>query len=302
MPYPSETWISAFTSTLQIVADELRAYYAQMTGFLNTEHNEDGSHADVTADSLDVSGPGSFDENVTADADGSLPVAIGQVGTAPAGGLDIGGKWRIVAALSTSPGSGADYELQLWDLTNETAGPVLRVVYDSVDVILMAGAGSTKAWKLGTSSARVKELNVLTANVITALNLGGNPVGTRQTLAYTDTNFTGNVAGNADWVVDDPDEVISYSRTGDQATFNFFVAASDVANSPTQLRIATGLTAAVRCDGVCTLVDAGGAAVQAQAFISAGGTTINIEKNGGAAFTNTAGDNTNVVGQITFWV
>jgi len=78
-----------------------------------------------------------------------------------------------------------------------------------------------------------------------------------------------------------------------------------VANAPTQLRIAIpgGFVAAVRMDGSRPVLRDAGTFVDGQVFVAAAGTTINIERDGGAAFTNTGGgNNTNVVGEIEFEV
>lgn len=52
MPYPGETFINAFGAGLSVVADELRQYYALMQGYLSAEHNDDGTHGNITAKSL----------------------------------------------------------------------------------------------------------------------------------------------------------------------------------------------------------------------------------------------------------
>lgn len=121
-------------------------------------------------------------------------------------------------------------------------------------------------------------------------------------VAFNAANFTAS-AGN--WTVDAGDQItLRYTLIGKTMIVAFTIAGTDVSAAPTQLRIAIpgGLTAAQRMDATCTIVNAGAAAEQGQIFVAAAGTTINIERNGGAAFTTTAGDNTNVVGQIAFEV
>lgn len=79
MPFPSESFVSTFAATAHVVGDELRAYYAQLTGWLGLEHDERGRHTDITATSIAVAGDGTFNGTVTADADGT-PVEMGAIG------------------------------------------------------------------------------------------------------------------------------------------------------------------------------------------------------------------------------
>src|SRR3954464_6122280 len=177
MPFPSFNDLNAFTAEQQL---QLQQFGASLQGYLSNEHKDSGAHAAVTADSLSSIG------NVTADSDGRLPVVIGPLGTgvSPGGvgdaGVNIGGKWYVRAQASSSPGAGTDYELQFWDLTNDATAAACRLVYASDGWRLMHGNASTKTLKLGTSSKRIDEVNVLTANVITALNLLGNASGLHQ--------------------------------------------------------------------------------------------------------------------------
>jgi hypothetical protein len=167
MPFPSGTYINQIQD--YAVRAELETLYSLFQGYLATEHKDSGAHAAVTADSLSTIG------NVTADSDGRLPVVIGPFGTGiSAGGLgdaglNIGGKWHLRAKVSSAPGTGQDYELELWDLTNDAIDAALRVVYDGTVWRLMNG-GSTKDFALGTSSRRVSSIDVLTATVVTECN------------------------------------------------------------------------------------------------------------------------------------
>lgn len=52
MPYPGETYITLFSDSLQIVAQELRQFYALLTAYLSVEHTSNGTHGLVTATSL----------------------------------------------------------------------------------------------------------------------------------------------------------------------------------------------------------------------------------------------------------
>jgi hypothetical protein len=117
MPYPGETFITAFGPALSIVAQELRQYYALVQGWLSADHLEDGTHGNIRGRSLTLTantatgatgnlsadGTGDFDGNVTADADGD-PVIIGGFGAGIGQGIDLRNgttiaksRWQIVA-------------------------------------------------------------------------------------------------------------------------------------------------------------------------------------------------------------
>lgn len=57
MPFPGPTYLTELsTPELSPVYKESLAFSAVNTQFLSAQHKSDGSHSDVTADSLDVSG------------------------------------------------------------------------------------------------------------------------------------------------------------------------------------------------------------------------------------------------------
>src|SRR5688572_29141251 len=98
MPFPSGTYLTELTGR---VRDEFEYLYAQFQSWLNVEHKASGQHGAIHADSLTLTanastgatgdvvsdGVGTFDGNVTADADG-LPVIIG-AHTGGASGIDM---------------------------------------------------------------------------------------------------------------------------------------------------------------------------------------------------------------------
>jgi hypothetical protein len=64
MPYPITVRV---TELPQIVRDEFDEYSAQIAQFLSTEHHSDGTHGDITADSIVVSGTVSITGDITCD-------------------------------------------------------------------------------------------------------------------------------------------------------------------------------------------------------------------------------------------
>ncbi|HYE78035.1 MAG TPA: hypothetical protein VEI97_08620 [bacterium] len=118
---------------------------------------------------------------------------------------------------------------------------------------------------------------------------------------YDSDNFT---ASAGTWAVSPSSDQITYRYTlvGKTMTVAFVIANTDVSVLCSELRIAIpgGFTAAHRMDTTCNIVNAGGTTEGGQAYVAASGTTINIARWGGASFSATALNNTNVTGQITF--
>lgn len=54
MPFPSPTFLNQIRGVLGFVAGEFEHFYAQLEGYLRKEHKDDGSHGDVTAQSVVV--------------------------------------------------------------------------------------------------------------------------------------------------------------------------------------------------------------------------------------------------------
>jgi hypothetical protein len=95
------------------------------------EHNEDGTHGDVTANSITT------EENsiINGAEVGTLPTADDSEAT----GILLGTQWKIVEAAEETPGAGSGTELQFWDLTNGGTAPAARLVYGSLDLLSRAG-------------------------------------------------------------------------------------------------------------------------------------------------------------------
>jgi hypothetical protein len=295
MPFPSGTYINQIADPA--VRAELEQLYSLFQGYLSTEHKDSGAHAAVTADSVAATGL------ITGDSDGRLPVKIGAFGTGiSAGGLgdaglDIGGKWYVRATASNSPGAGTDYEFQIWDRTNDTTAAAIRLVYSSDGWRLMHGSASTKTLKLGTSSQRIDEVNVLTANVITQLNLLGNASGAFTNVAYNAGDFT---ASAGTWTVDSADvKTFQYRLIGKSMLITFNIAGTDVSAGAT-LRIALpgGFTCNKEVLVPIRIVDNGTSGIGLAQVVASGTQIICYASAAAAGFAVTAADNTNVQGQI----
>ena len=120
------------------------------------------------------------------------------------------------------------------------------------------------------------------------------------TVAYNAGDFTAQ-AGS--WTVDEADvTTFKYRKTGKTMEVNFRIVSTDVSATPTSLNILIpgGFTAAVATEGYLRYSDAGGASTIGFTSVAASGTTILCQKATAAAFTTTAGDNTTVIGHISF--
>lgn len=295
----------------QIVVDEFDNVVTQIGAFLSREHNNDGTHADITADTVTTTGNvrggglGFFNGNVTADADGKV-VEIGSLLLAgsnrPVAGIEMPGdtrsRWRIGAFNGGSPITPTRELLFIDRLSSDPYA--FRVFWDTANSRYVLAPGTGVTFQIGDltfgraadiySSGKVYERGRVVA------------MGDRVPIAHNDALYAGDATGNADWVVGAADQVtLSYSRVGEQISAAVVVVNSDVANAPTELQVELGFTAAVFASSQGDLVDAGAAQIPCRFFVRAGQTKLYIARNDGAAFTNGTGT-TNVSGSLTFWV
>jgi hypothetical protein len=313
MPYPNETWIANFSDALTWVTQELRAYYAQMTGYLGVEHKEDGTHSAITADSITVTGDvtvdgdGTFDGNVTADADGD-PAVLGTLGAGLGTGLDLtngaSSRWSIVALTAA-----VTRVLQIADLLN------LSQTYVAQFGLYGSGTGSinyslvpeaTTGVTLG-EDASGKRLDQVHAKKVTASTayyerLRTAAVGEWTNVTFAAGNFTGNNAMT--WTVASGDQItFHYMAVGKTLFVNVYIDTSTVGGTPdTTLMIAIpgGFTAAKKVQNSCPLFD-NGVGATGFARVTASGTVIEIGRMDGANFTASA-DNTYVRVMMAFEV
>jgi hypothetical protein len=147
------------------------------------EHNEDGTHGDVTANSITT------EENsiINGAEVGTLPTADDSEAT----GILLGTQWKIVEAAEETPGAGSGTELQFWDLTNGGTAPAARLVWSTDRWIFFHGQGQTSALQFGTSSRRIDAMHVLDQTVITLLtSLGTNTLGATSATTLTTPALT----------------------------------------------------------------------------------------------------------------
>jgi hypothetical protein len=233
LPFPSETFVGQFASALQQVADELRAYYSQLTGYLAKEHNADGTHGDLTADAI----------------------TLARVSSREVGGgytFDTADAKRLGMYSDTDTGSRV---LELWSETSEQidatiflearsdrtsfAGDVavlsLSTQNPSFSVALSKG-GTNASFQLSFGSMSTTE-NFSAIGTFTERGRT-KPMGEWTTVAFSAGNFTAN--GSMTWTVASGDvTTFQYRIVGKSLLITFYLTGGTVGGSVNnELRIA----------------------------------------------------------------
>jgi hypothetical protein len=260
------------------------------------EHNADGTHGALTADSLTVSG------NTVS---GATEMGVIPTGNDPtATGITLGEQWRVVEANEITPGSGVGRELQFWDLVNGGVAPALRLVWVSDHWVLFHGQGQTSGLHLGTNSRRIDEAHILTAYVITALRSStgllsyGRSVaeGEWQAVAFSAGNYT---ASAGTWTVAAGDVVTHrYMLIGKTMWLSFAFQTTDVSNAGVTLRLTLpgGATAAATTYSAIRAIDNGAAEVSSVAVAPVGQTYLEMYATAAAGTFAIAAGTTTVSG------
>jgi hypothetical protein len=314
VPYPAVTFAEILS---QSTRQELEFFVSLLQGYLSQEHDENGRHTDITADSLVV------DEAI--EAGGEVSVSDGSVvitedagdtlggagGHGPGVKFNVGatatpGEWHQFVDTTLVDNLGLGGFFARHELRDRTVGGWRyegSEVYAFVPGEQLKETGGGEA-KLG-SDADGSDQGWWNKGYIETLYLGAHrttAMGVWTTVAYNAANFT---ADSGSWTVDDADEIVSVVRVDDTMIVSFRILTSDVSATPADLMIAIpgGLTAVRAVNTTCIIVNAGGNSECGQVRVNAGETVIRISRIAGAGnFSTTAADNTSVVGQITFEV
>jgi hypothetical protein len=345
MPYPTLTFAEMLDNATR---QELEQFISLLQGYLSAEHNEDGSHGAVTAESVESSGPisgtaisgttGTFTGDVSVDGltatgmvthTGLLTVsAAHDVAVGSAGG---GSEWtgvelafeqnlRITSVVGLSPkvqsaipptlagGSEGD-TYRVFNASGSTvlvihdSGTASAATYrfdcpDGVDLVVPDG-GSFVMW-YDTSSARWRPM--LSGNGKLYSNGRTTADGAFTDVAYVAGDFTCN--GGDTWTVAAGDvTTFHYMRNGDSITVNVALDSTSITSgTATQLsiKIPAGLTATKQVRTACVIYNNSTSAVETgEAIVTAGGTTININRPASAAFSVSA-NNTFIGLSFTF--
>jgi hypothetical protein len=299
--------------TAESIESALRRIVAAVTAGFAREHREDGTHTDVTADTIDVAGTAAIGDDAT--VTGDLTVANetivlsettsgGTVTGANGPGIDFdgtgvsGGRWAVIASddnLAESLGfydtANAVEAIKLYRISADTYA--LCPSEDGVATVTLGvgGFGSDPVFDEVRAFRHFE-------------GAGSVAMGEWNAVAFNAANFT---ASAGTWTVASGDQIVfKYTLLGKTMTVNFRIDTSSVSATPAQLRIAIpgGFTAASDAyNGGLIYQDAGGGFFGGGSiFVVSGGTTIGLQEVFGTSSWAVATDTTYVAGQITFEV
>jgi hypothetical protein len=232
MPFPGGTYLSQLTGAVKA---ELDQFYALLEGYLRVQHNEDGTHAAITADSVTATGDGTFAGDLIArsgDADGECTLGdVGAVddgldGIGITGGVRLGGDtgWVVGVKPASSPGTSTDTEVRIWDLNNLVAGvSALRLFYYTASSFWTLGIEAGGALALGenASGKRLSEVNaiaVTASSTVTTATATASTITQTARLSLTTRNTHALTASVNDLAIQGPRVVLSsngaYNITG----------------------------------------------------------------------------------------
>ena len=287
-----------FPSTLQVVADELRAYASQVTGWMSREHKADGSHGALTADTANVSGTTTLNGYVVIDGSkidtntNEYQVKITRDGV----GAGLTGGSPSVRISTDVAGCGPPV-LYLRDSVNAVAGglsPQIRMGCSTNQLLLEFNSANNAHLVVSVGdfvvSSAIRERDRAVA------------MGEWTVVAYNVLNFT---ASAGTWGVDNADQVTyAYTVIGKTMTLTWHIKQTDVSNAATlRLAIPGGFLAARQASGACRALDNGGAIVASACEVTAGVAYVTLYADVNSNnFSVTSSDNTYVFGTFTFEV
>jgi hypothetical protein len=299
MPFPGGTYLSQLTGA---VKSELDQFYALLEGWLRIEHNEDGSHGDVTA--VSVQSGDTLAESHLGDLSALDTVLEGASITS---GLHLGGDtgWVIGLRPAGTPGTNTDYEVRLWDLNNLTADiSALRLFYYTANSWWTIGVESGGALALGEDVAgkRLAEVNALVVRANTGLYERGRSAAVGD---WTDIPWALGAAftasGAMTWTVASADQITyAYALVG--KTMHVMVTlqlttTAGVADTTLKVAVPGGGTIAKQFTSTgAAIADAGTSAVHEAILVTGvvGGSTIDLYRMGAATWPNS-------VNQCSVW-
>jgi hypothetical protein len=268
----------------QSVIDELEQHNASLIGYLYAEHNDDGTHSDISVDTLTIRPDGTLEFARPSDGADDRKAIFRRASFGVV--MDDGalGDADTVAPLYLRGGAVIHNQLVL--TSNGVTTPVLLALGD---------ISATGAAEIGG------DVETTGGRFVEAGHVDG--VGYWTDVAHAGGNFT---ASTGSWTVDGADQVtLAYTRVGKTMTVVFSIQNTDVSATPTTLEIAVpgGATSAAEARNPVQMSDAGTFGF-GLARVTAGGTKILLYPGAGAVapWTATSSDNTAVFGQITFEV
>lgn len=303
MAFPTDTFLQFIRNGGSWIAQEFENFYAQLEGYLNVQHKSDGSHGDITGDSLtltangttgttgnlDADGHGTFGGNLIADNGTTDHCELGLqtliASEALESGLLIGGKTKgffFHAKVEASPGAGTGKELRLWNL-NDTSVSIFRLVYDSGNSRWLLGVETSAKLALGENASGKR----IDYGAFTTINLGGGTdLSTYAEGTWTPVlKFGGGTTG-----ITYTNQLGFYTRIGRLVTVHVNVILTSKGSSSGAATIA-GLPFAPASNGSASLAcgfysNFAAGVTSIAGFALAGATTITLQTNGAGGTAN----------------
>lgn len=278
MALPSLAFLEQLDEPLTTI---LKKFSAALNTFLKQEHKDDGTHSDVTADSIVVTDLTAENETVTAlTVTGDLQVSgnLGVTGAVNAGSVVTS---TVLANSSvTTPAIIA-------------GGGVLTVT-----AATSANFSGAVAVTGALTAASLATTGVVTAGTSIKERGRTTPLGEW----ITPTFNAGDYTGGGGWTVQAADvTTAAYTLVGKTLTYSTqLVTTSVTGGNPTLSILIPGSFVAAKVMGnACAVVSDNGVVTTGNISVAAAGTTMNIQRTDGANWT-AAANTTTIVAQITF--
>jgi hypothetical protein len=327
MSFPSFDDLSSFTSDM---GSQLQQFVSYLFGWLSKEHNDDGTHANLTATTITVANATSNTQGLVGNVVGNLvpsknaTYTLGQAQTVAHTGLyalawkelflsntfhlgsvSSGGVNPVITALTedtvtsltrTTTINGAIGGTHSWSVVSPTSATLVQFGGSCL-------VGGSLATDVGvTFPGRVRVENVFGADAGLYERSRSTKLGEWQNVAFSAGNFTAN--GAMTWTVTSGEQITySYTLVGNTMFLNVYLDSTTVGGTPNSLlfvAIPGGFIAARKAQAGSIAFD-NGTGVTTFTRVQAGGATVEIGKLDGTNWTAST-TNTFIRVMITFEV
>jgi hypothetical protein len=288
MPYPSGTYIAQIPD--HWTREELEQFYSLLQGYLSAQHKETGAHSAITADSVTATGDGTFNGNVTADADGS-PIVLG---TFPGVSLRRAGngiemktgtvsQWRLV----TNNSAAGLRELMFQDLLAATSKPfAFQVEWDGTNYLLRPEAGSPLILGKDGTGTRLTDVQTADLHATNGLHERFRTAAVGERTAFT-TTLT---ASAGTWTVGGGSKAATTAQIGPDLVFvDVDMENTSLSAAPTSLFFTVPYTWSASKILACPVNHGGAWDNTCMASLASGSANVEVFRGGGGAFTTGAG-------------
>lgn len=321
-------------SRIPYLNDALDGIMARIMAIWSVQHKGDGTHGNITADSLTLAadtstgatGDLSIDGDVSADGGGVFGEdVIARYGSGSESGMGVLSSVNGSSLLSGVPtrhgiliggvGTGyfltkqaksgafsgvGDYQFTLWDLQAGTTAPVFQLALDTGEYSFIDGGSGSATMRFGNANRPMLEFHSTNGYYERGRSA---LIGEWTAVAFAAGNFT---AQSGNWTLASGDQItLAYQMVGKTMTLAWYLVATTVSATPQYLKIAIpgGFTAARRITNVHSYQDNGGTFTNGPCFVDATEAFVRLYlADFGVSNWATATDATASVGQITFEV